>query len=200
MFVVHTRGVPRLWTETVEAHRHAVREAILDATWALVCEHGPTSVTMSGIAEETGIGRATLYKYFSDVDAILLAWHDRQVTSHLAHLVEARDQAGGPSERLEAVLRAYALICHRHEHHGSELAAFLHGGEHVAQARLQLHQLVRDLIADAAETGELRGDVDPDELAGYCRHALTAAGDLPSEAAVHRLVTVTLQGLRPPAR
>jgi AcrR family transcriptional regulator len=71
-----------------------------------------------------GIGRATLYKYFSDVEAILLAWHERQVTGHLHHLSEVRDHADGNAERLEAVLEAYALISH--ERHGTELAALLH--------------------------------------------------------------------------
>jgi len=78
--------VPKLWTETIETHRREVREAILDTTAALVAEHGLLGVTMSQIAEETGIGRATLYKYFPDVEAILLAWHDRQITGHLAQL------------------------------------------------------------------------------------------------------------------
>ena len=64
--------MPKLWNETIEAHRRAVHEAILNTTAALVAEHGLRSVTMSQIAEEAGIGRATLYKYFSDVDAILL--------------------------------------------------------------------------------------------------------------------------------
>jgi hypothetical protein len=36
-------------------------------------------------------------------------------------------------------------------------------------------------------------------LASYCLHALGAAGSLPSKAAVHRLVTVTLAGLQPGA-
>jgi len=40
--------------------------------------------------------------------------------------------------------------------------------------------------------------IAPDELAGYCLHALTAAGNLPSEAAVRRLLAVTMAGLRPP--
>ena len=62
--VMYTRVVPKLWNETIEAHRRAVRDAILETTAALVAEHGLTSVTMSQIAEETGIGRATLYKYF----------------------------------------------------------------------------------------------------------------------------------------
>ena len=61
--VMYTWVVPKLWNETIEAHRRAVRDAILETTAALVVEHGLTSVTMSQIAEETGIGRATLYKY-----------------------------------------------------------------------------------------------------------------------------------------
>jgi hypothetical protein len=40
-------------------------------------------------------------------------------------------------------------------------------------------------------------DPQADELAGYCLHALTAAGALRSKAAVCRLVTVTRSGLRP---
>lgn len=185
--------MPRLWSETVEAHRRAVHDATLTTTAALVAEHGLRSVTMSQIAEETGIGRATLYKYFSDVEAILVAWHERQVAGHLEHLAAVRDQADDAVQRLEAVLEAYALISH--EHHGNELAALMHRREHVARAQQQLSDFIRDLLAEGAETGALRDDVAPDELASYCLHALTAASSLPSKAAVRRLVTVTLAGL-----
>ncbi|HWJ76046.1 MAG TPA: TetR family transcriptional regulator [Kaistia sp.] len=188
--------MPKLWNETIEAHRRAVRDATLDTTAALAAERGLASVTMSQIAEATGIGRATLYKYFPDVEAILVAWHERQVASHLEQLAEVRDRASGAGERLEAVLEAYALISH--EHHGTELAALLHRGEHVARARQHLRGFIRDLLAEGAKTGDLRDDVAPDELASYCLHALTAAAGLPSKAAVRRLVTVTLDGLRPP--
>ena len=165
--------MPRLWNETIEAHCREVRAAILNTTWALVAEHGLTSVTMSRIAEEVGIGRATLYKYFPDVEAILLAWHERQITGHLQHLAEIRDQAGGAGERLEAVLEAYALI--QHKRHATELAALLHRGVHVARAQQQLCEMIRDLLAEAARTGEVRDDVAPEELAIYCLHALAAA-------------------------
>jgi AcrR family transcriptional regulator len=155
---------------------------------------------MSQIAEETGIGRATLYKYFSDVEAILLAWHQRQITGHLDYLAEVRDQAGDPGERLEAVLEAYALISHESRgHHNRELAAFLHRDEQVARAEQQLREMIRDLLSEGAASGDLRDDVAPDELATYCLHALTAASSLPSKAAVRRLVSVTLAGLRPRA-
>jgi AcrR family transcriptional regulator len=190
----YTQTVPKLWSETIDAHRRAVRDAALDTTAALVAKHGLRSLTMSQIADETGVGRATLYKYFSDVDAILVAWHERQIAGHLEHLAELRDQAGDAAARLEAVLEAYALI--RHEHHATELASALHRGEHVARAQQQLTEFIRDLLADAVETGHVRDDVSPDELASYCLHALTAASTLPSKAAVRRLVAVILAGLR----
>ncbi|HEV8045272.1 MAG TPA: TetR family transcriptional regulator [Rubrobacter sp.] len=189
--------VPKLWNETIEAHRRAVRDATLDTAAALLAEHGLASVTMSRIAKKTGIGRATLYKYFSGVEAILLAWHERQITGHLEYLAEIRDRAGGAGERLEAVLEAYALISYKH--HGTELAALVHRGDHIARAQKQLNDFIRDLLTEGAETGALRDDVAPDELASYCLHALTAASSLPSEAAVRRLVTVTLTGLHPRA-
>ena len=186
--------VPKLWNDTIEAHRRAVRDATLDATAGLVAEHGLASVTMSRIAEKTGIGRATLYKYFPDVDAILLAWHERQVTGHLEQLTEVRDHGGTPGEQLEAVLETYALISH--EQHGARLAVSLHQGAHVAQAHERLQEFIRDLLAEGAKTGDLRDDVAPEELASYCLHALTASAGLSSKAAVKRLVMVTLAGLR----
>jgi len=191
--------VPKLWTETIQAHRHQVRDAILATTAALVARHGLRSVTMSQIATETGIGRATLYKYFPDVEAILLAWHDRQITAHLQQLADVRDQAGDPGQRLQAVLEAYALISQEtRRHHDTELAAFLHRDEQLTRAQQQLRSMIQDLLTEGAKTGDVRDDVAPSELASYCLHALAAASSLPSKAAVRRLVTVTLAGLRPP--
>jgi AcrR family transcriptional regulator len=155
---------------------------------------------MSQIAEETGIGRATLYKYFPDVDAILRAWHERQIAGHLEQLADFRDQAGEAGERLEAVLEAYAVIAHESQgHHDTELAAFLHRDGQIAGAQQRLRSMIRDLLTEGAKTGELRNDVAPDELASYCLHALTAASNLPSKAAVRRLVAGHTGRRAPPA-
>jgi AcrR family transcriptional regulator len=177
---------------------HEVHEAILDTTVALVAEQGLLSVTMSQIAEETGIGRATLYRYFPDLEAILLAWHERQINGHLEYLAEVRDRAADAGEALAAVLEAYALISHESKgHRDSELAALLHRDEQVIVAEQHLRKMIGDLLAKGAKTGNIRGDIQPGELASYCLHALTAASSLPSKAAVCRLVEVTLAGLRP---
>ena len=120
---------------------------------------------MSKIAKATGIGRATLYKYFPDVEAILLAWHERQIDRHLSHLAAVRDGVDNPAGRLLAVLEAYGLILR--DHPASEAAALLHRGEHMARAEHHLAALVRDLIADCVRSGNVRDDVPSDELASF---------------------------------
>ena len=191
--------MPKLWDATIEVHRSAVRDATLDTAATLVARHGLRSVTMSQIALEAGIGRATLYKYFPDVESILAAWHERQVSGHLHHLAQLRANGGTAGERLSQVLEAYALMQQAvATAHGSEMLALLHGGAHVQQARHQLSDFVQELLTEGAAAGELRNDVAPDELTAYCLHALAAAAVLPSAEGVRRLVGVTLAGLRPP--
>ena len=192
------KRVPKLWDATIETHRAAVRDAILDATLALVAERGLRGVTMAEIAARTGIGRATLYKYFADAEAILRAWHEREIGRHLAEVAAVAEGPGEPAARLAAVFERYALSGQAGRGgHDAEMAAILHRDEQVAAARHRLRGLVAGLIAEAAAAGAVRDDVAPAELAAYCLAALSAAGELRSASAVRRLVGLTLAGLRP---
>ncbi|MGS2617120.1 TetR/AcrR family transcriptional regulator [Micromonospora sp. LZ34] len=187
--------MPKLWNDTIEEHRRTVHAAILDAAARLVAQHGLASVTMTQIAQAAGIGRATLYKYFPDVQAIMMAWHERQVTRHLHQLATVGLNADGPEQRLHAVLHAYAAI--QYEHRDHPLSALLHHGSHVADARQHLRGFLADLLTEAAAAGHVRDDAPPTELAAYCLHALDAATELSTKAAVERLVATTTSGLRP---
>jgi AcrR family transcriptional regulator len=187
--------VPRLWTSTIDAHRRAVIDAILDATAAAVDHHGLTGVKMSHIAEDSGIGRATLYKYFPDVESILTAWHERQVQQHLDRLAEVRDAEEAPLRQLRAVLEAYAHLS-RHDH--SETAAALHRGDHAHRASEDLQRFVGQIIDRGVTAGELRADTPADELAAFCIHAVGASRSLTSPSAVHRLVEITISGIIDP--
>jgi AcrR family transcriptional regulator len=60
-----------------------VCDTILDTTAAFLAEHGLALVTLSHIAEATVIGRATLYRYVPDVEAIPVAWCERQVAGQV---------------------------------------------------------------------------------------------------------------------
>jgi putative hemolysin len=77
-----------------------------------------------------------------------------------------------------------------------ELSALLHKPEHVAEAQSQLLELFADLISAAAAAGHINRVSEADELAAYCVHALGAAVTLTSDAAVQRLVNITLAALR----
>jgi AcrR family transcriptional regulator len=195
--------VPKLWTETIEAHRRQVRDAILDATAELAARAGMFNVTMSQVADEVGIGRATLYKYFSSLEEILHAWHEREIASHLRLLREVGRGAEPAIVRLTSVLGKYARIQRQHtDHHenpeGRELAAFLHRDGQLAPAEQELHDMLASLLSEAADSGHIRDDVSPDELSTFCLHALGAARTLVTDAALDRLVAVTLSGVQTP--
>jgi AcrR family transcriptional regulator len=185
--------VPRLWEENVDAHRRAVRDAVVDSAAGLIAEHGLRAVTMTEVAGRAGIGRATLYKYFSDVDGILLAWHERELAAHAQQLDALADDEAPATARLEAVLTALGMIYR--SFHGSELAALLHQGSHHERAQQHLTATLHRLLSEGVSEGTLRDDVPVDELVAFCTYATEAATGLPSPDAVHRLVRVTLAGL-----
>lgn len=216
--------MPKLWEETVDAHRHAVRKAVLEATSALVAEHGVAGVSMSAVADAAGVGRATLYRYFPDLEAVLTAWHERQVAGHLDQLRQVAARAGSPREgggsgveaRLRAVLTAYAFMSAHGA--GADVASVLHHGERMDAARSELVGFMRDLLAEGGDAGVVRTDVPSGELTGFVLHALGAGAEVvpahgtsgaggnagsgrrrrSGHAAVDRLVGLVLDGLRPP--
>ena len=81
--------MPRLWKDTIEEHKAEVRVAILDAVASLVSAHGLHGVSMSALAEKSGVGRGTLYKYFPDLEAAVLAWHERIIDEHVRETMRA---------------------------------------------------------------------------------------------------------------
>jgi AcrR family transcriptional regulator len=194
----YPRRMPRLWTDTVESHRQEVREAILDAAGELVASRGLLAVSMSQLAETAGIGRATLYKYFADVEQVLTAWHARQVAGHLAQLTALAEGPGEPAIRLRSALEAYGRICRQRARHGGDaMTAALHHSRKVQQSERQLRDLLASLVAEAVAAAVVRSDVPARELASFCVHALTAGADIKSAPAVETLVDLVWAGLSP---
>lgn len=179
-------------------HRQTVRDAVLDAAAELVSDRGISGLTMAHIAECAGIGRATVYKYFPDVESILVAWHERHVRAHVARLAELSTTPGTSWQRVEALSIGYAQIAFHRDRQAADLGALVHRGPEVASAHQEVIDVFTRALKDAADDGEIRSDTPPRELALFCAHALTAAGGLASQAGVRRVVAVTLAGIRPP--
>lgn len=187
--------MPKLWDESIDGHRRAVRDAITEAAWRLAQEHGPLSLTMSQVAQAAGIGRATLYKYFADIESILVAHHARHIEDHLRVLEELRGGAGSAGSRLVRVVGAYASICFHRGQASPEVAGLVHRGPDVADAMGHLRLVFTELVGEAAAEGSARGDVPPGELAEYCLSALRAGTEAEHPDQVDRLVGVVLDGL-----
>jgi hypothetical protein len=130
---------------------------------------------------------------------VVLSWCHRGLAAPRAPRRRTRPGRGSqPASRSRLTACAHIAYEIARQHHGAELTALLHREEHVAHSEQQLHNLIRDVLTDAAKAGSIRNDYPPDELATYCRHALNAAGSLPSQTAVQRLITLTLAALQPP--
>lgn len=184
--------MPKLWSDSLNTHRQAVTNAILDKTAELVRQEGITAITMLRIATETGIGRATLYKYFGDVQAILTAWHARQIDAHMHALKEGAASSRDPVDALEGALTTYAQMISTH--HGSDFAVLLHALPHNAKAHQDLQEVVAGLIRKAAASGKAREDVPAEELAAFAL-AATGAAERAGKARVGRLVATIMDAI-----
>ena len=185
--------MPKLWSATIEQHRSAVFDAILDATGHLVHRQGVSGLTMTALAESAGVGRATLYKYVPDCGAAIAAWQQREMARHLSKL-RAVAEASPAETRLDDVLEAYARI--RHHRHGRSDMDDLHGADRVAPAEAELRELVGGIITEDAAAGRARMDIPTGELAAYAVAAVAAVYALPDMAAGRRIVSLVVETIR----
>lgn len=115
--------MPRIRAETIAEHKALTRREILDAAQELIAEVGSAEISLGEIASAVGIGRTTLYEYFTDRDDVIASLvEDRfpeAVEGYLAgipadlspadHLVEVAER----TVRFVATDPVLGLILHR---------------------------------------------------------------------------------------
>lgn len=82
------------------------RDALLDATQAIVLEQGVAAVTMGTVASRGGVARALVYKHFANRDEILRALYHREA-QRVDRLIARRVAAatGGFEAKFRACVR-----------------------------------------------------------------------------------------------
>lgn len=156
---------------------------------------------MSAVAAEAGVSRATLYKYFPDVESILIAGHHRHVQAHLEELRAVIDHNDNPRQALVEVLTTYAGIQrHRAGDDVVELAGLVHGP---SMAHHDAHDAIHALLATAIAAARTDAATDPSgdvvdagtdgALATMCLHALAAATS--TQIDIHEVVAFCLRGI-----
>lgn len=197
------------WDAAVEAHRARTRQRILDAALELVAERGVAGVAMSHIAARAGIGRATLYHHFPDLESMLLAHMVQEFEDHHRALDAALAELADPVDRLRAFVEAtvayFASGTHRHDSAVGASQQLSPAGARVAAELFRgVHARTAQLVREAAAAGALDPSLDPDftaellgQLLGGARTAVLAERTDPDRAAA-AVLRLFLHGAAPP--
>jgi AcrR family transcriptional regulator len=201
--------VPRIWDQSVASHKQRLRATIIDAAVELVRDRGRGDVTMSAVAARAGIGRATLYNYFSDLDHILAAFVVDEFEHHHATLDADLATRSDPLDRLQIVVRTSVAYLASHRHQAGSSIVGLDDFSPDAQrlvdrARTGFRDRLAAVVTDAVAGGLLRDDLDPGFLAHGLHHLLAAArtsvlsGAQGADEAADALLSLFLKGAATP--
>jgi AcrR family transcriptional regulator len=79
--------MPRIRAESIAEHRAMMQREILDAAAALFRAQGYADTSLGDVAAYVGIGRTTLYEYFSDKEDLLASVVEDRIPSVMDGLV-----------------------------------------------------------------------------------------------------------------
>jgi AcrR family transcriptional regulator len=154
------------------------------------------------IAEKADVGVGTVYRHFPQRADLIAAVFRREIDAcaDAAPVLAAEHR---PGEALARWMQRYAAFVATKR----GLATALHSGDPAYDAlpayfEKRLRPALRTLFAAATAAGEMRADVEPDELLGaVARLCMQAREDRPGQA--ERMVALLVDGLRyganPPA-
>ncbi len=154
-------------------------------------------VTLSAVAEGAGVGIGTLYRHFPTREALVEAVYRNEV-EQLADAAPELLKAMPADQALEAWLTRYAgLIATKHGLKDVVRSVFEPGADASAFSRTRMREAATRLLDAAAETGKVRGDLDPaDVLLAVAASTWTFAGDGDWEARVRPVLRIIMDGLR----
>lgn len=91
------------------------REAILASAYEIFHQKGFYHTKIEEIAQRAGVGKGTVYLYFSSKEHLLREMLKEVVNYYLSALRQRMADASSPRERLHALFRTHAAIMRRHQ-------------------------------------------------------------------------------------
>jgi AcrR family transcriptional regulator len=89
-------------------------EEILDAAARLFAEHGFSRTDTQILADELGVGKGTLYRYFPSKRALFLAAVDRVMRQARARVDARIGDISDPLDRIAEAVRTFLGFCDEH--------------------------------------------------------------------------------------
>jgi len=159
-----------------EARTTQRTEEILDAAARIFAERGYAATDLQVLADELGVGKGTIYRYFPSKRELFLAAVDRGMSRLSCEIHEAKTQAADPFDMMFEAFRAYLAYFDAHPEYVEliiqERAAFRDRKkptyfEHRDAMSAKRMHVLRELI----EQGRLR-DVPPERIMDVVNNVL----------------------------
>ncbi|MFG1960989.1 TetR/AcrR family transcriptional regulator [Nonomuraea sp. NPDC049028] len=189
-------GQPATTQRPLRAHAQRNRDKLIAVARTAFAAADDT-VPLESIAREAGVGIGTLYRHFPTrealVEAVYAAELDNITTSAPALLEQLPPQLA-----LRAWLERYAAFAAMKRGMADALRAGQASGRiPTATTRERITAAITAILAKGADTGSLRADVDPDDVATMLLGIFlaTAARDTPEQTG--RLLDLLVDALLP---
>ena len=184
------------------------REKIIDAAWKLFYRQGYDGTTVEEIIEESGTSRGSFYHYFQGKDALLSTLAD-VFDRKYEELTETLDPNQDRFEQLMYLNRE--LFAMLENSISLDLVARLYSSQLVTRGDKSLldhgriyYRLLRQIVLQGQQRGELRGDVTVNEMVrvyALCERALIydwclSGGDYSLTQYSRTMMPMFLQGFR----
>ncbi|MHA7210475.1 TetR/AcrR family transcriptional regulator [Arthrobacter sp. MDT1-65] len=181
--------------------RSAVRKAVVGAVAQLLRDGGIAAVTMPRTADAAGMSPATLDKYFSEAEILILAWREQQVSRYLAYLRGHAVPSADPMDTLQTVLEVYSVVSQQSSTPNAPAARDDITPSGTADEHQQTY--LTDLIQQATHQGldtaasgrRIRTDLNASQLAAFALHAVHSAAFAPTPEAARALARVIVNEL-----
>lgn len=150
------------WEAATSQYRDRQREGILVAALHLLAEQGSGGMSMSSLANAAGISRATLYRYFADLDSVLLGIAE-MLGQHDEDLATAVEAESGARQQLRFLVGVLVQAHARHDLSAEAIAGALPPAARglLDKHEQRTHRLVQSILEQGRQSGELRDDIDP---------------------------------------
>lgn len=162
-------------------------ERILDAATRIFHEHGYSGATTNDIADEAEVSVGSLYQYFPNKDAVLVALTQRHIESTTTELTNLLIKLPSDSE-LEAILRTVVnFLVSQHDLDNLHLLV-MHQAPRTQELSIALERAKSHLVELTSQT--LRNEITDSRKRGLIARMVVATID----ASVHDVILRQPQG------
>ncbi|HVR78069.1 MAG TPA: TetR/AcrR family transcriptional regulator [Acidimicrobiia bacterium] len=161
--------MPRIRATSIDEHKALTRSALLESAKELIADAGTAAIPLAEVALAAGVGRTTLYDYFTDRDDLIATMVEDELPGVVDRLIAGSSVTDSPSARLaDLAVRTVefvvsdpvlGLILHREAGRMG-----LEAQQRIRAAHANLADAMVGLYFEAVERGEFRSM--PPELAG----------------------------------